>query len=57
MKSWHMLVCGALIVVGVVLVATGAGALVLLPALACAAMIGMMAWMMIRAGGGGRGEG
>jgi hypothetical protein len=57
MKSWHMLVCGALIVAGVVLVATGAGALVLLPALACAAMIGMMAWMMIRAGGGGRGEG
>jgi hypothetical protein len=49
-KSWHMLVCGALIVVGIVLVATGGGALALLPALACAAMMGAMVWMMVRGG-------
>jgi hypothetical protein len=52
MKPWHMIVCAALIVAGIVLVATGAGAVALLPALGCAAMMGMMIWMMIGAGGG-----
>jgi hypothetical protein len=47
MKPWHMLVCAVLIVAGVVLVATGAGAAALLPVVGCAAMVGMM----IRAGG------
>lgn len=53
MKPWHMLICAALVVAGIVLVAVGADAFVLVPALACAAMMGAMMWMMR---GGGSGE-
>ena len=55
MKPWHMLACAAFVVAGVVLVAVGADAFVLVPALACAAMMGAMMWMMMRGGGGGGG--
>lgn len=57
MKPWHMLVCAVLVAAGIVLVATGASALAVLPALGCAAMMGMMVWMMFRGGGHGGGEG
>jgi H+/Cl- antiporter ClcA len=53
MKSWHMLLCVAFVVASVVLVAAGAGALVFLPILGCAAMMGAMVWMMVRSGGPG----
>jgi hypothetical protein len=56
MKSWHMVVCAALIAVGVVLVATGASLVAIIPALVCVAMMGGMAWMMIRSGGRGGGD-
>lgn len=52
MKSWHMLICLALIVAAIVLVASGAGAIVLIPAIGCALMMGAMVWMMTRSGGG-----
>jgi len=53
MHGWHVALCAAFIVAGVVLVATGAGALAFLPALGCAAMMGLMVWMMVGRGGGG----
>jgi hypothetical protein len=56
MESWHMLGCAALIAIGAVLVPTGASFLALIPALACAVMMGGMAWTMIRSGGRGGGE-
>ncbi|MBK5231426.1 MAG: hypothetical protein JJE13_00390 [Thermoleophilia bacterium] len=51
MKSWHMLICLALIAAGIALVASGAGAIALIPAIGCALMMGAMVWMM-RSGGG-----
>jgi hypothetical protein len=51
MKRSHLLVCGALVVAGVALVAAGMGAAALIPAFACMAMMGAMVWMMA----GGRG--
>jgi hypothetical protein len=56
MQPWHMLVCAVLIVAAVVLVAIGAGAAAVLPALGCVAMMGMMTWMMIRTGDDGGGK-
>jgi hypothetical protein len=58
MKSWHMAVCGLLIAAGIVLVATGASAVALIPAAGCALMMGVMIWMMVGAGrrGGGGGD-
>jgi hypothetical protein len=56
MKPGHMLVCAALLGIGVVLVLTGAGAVAVLAPLGCVAMMGAMAWMMIRSGGHGRGD-
>lgn len=58
MKPSHMLLCAALLLVGVVLLLTGVGAggLVLLPSLACGLMMGAMMWMMMRAGQDERGE-
>jgi hypothetical protein len=53
MKSWHMLICLGLIVLGVVLVATGASAVAFLPAIACMLMMGAMMWIMMRGGGSG----
>lgn len=53
MKSWHMLVCLALVGAGFALVATGAGAFAVVPVAACALMMGAMVWMMMRGGGDG----
>jgi hypothetical protein len=55
MKPWHMLLCLAFVVAGVVLVAVGASAFAFLPILGCAAMMGAMVWMMMRSGGPGGG--
>jgi len=49
----HMLICAGLAVVVIVLVAAGAGAFAFIPVLGCALMMGMMVWMMVRAGGHG----
>jgi hypothetical protein len=46
MKSWHMLICFALIAAGIAVVATGAGAITLIPVIGCALMMGAMVWMM-----------
>lgn len=51
MKSWHMLACFVLIAAGIVLVASGAGAIALIPAIGCVLMLGAMVWMM-RSGDG-----
>ena len=58
MKPSHMLLCAGLLVVGVVLLATGAGsgAFLLLPFLFCGLMMGGMMWMMMRPSGNARGE-
>ena len=42
----HMWICGAMIAVALVVVAVTGNAFVLLPALGCLAMMGMMMWMM-----------
>ncbi len=47
----HLAICAALVAVAVVLLAIGAGPLALIAPLACAAMMGAMIWMMVRAGG------
>ena len=55
MKHSHMMIfCGVFVVVAIVLVAAGAGAFAILPALGCAVMMGMMVWMMV---GGARHHG
>ena len=41
-----MWMCGAMIVVAIAAVAATGNAFVLLPALGCLAMMGMMMWMM-----------
>lgn len=51
MKAWHMWACAALAAAAIVLVVTGAGALAFLAPLGCAAMMGMMVWMMVRGHG------
>lgn len=51
MKSTHLMLCGALIVAGALLLSTGAGAYAVLPLLLCGAMMGGMMWMMMRSGG------
>jgi len=48
MKSTHMLFCAALLVAGVVLVASGVGAAAYLPFVACMLMMGVMMWFMMR---------
>jgi hypothetical protein len=49
MNHWrYMLVCLGFVALAVVLVAFGASALAFAPALGCAAMMGMMVWMMVR---------
>lgn len=52
MKPWQMWLCGAFIVVAVVAVAVGGSTFILIPALACTAMMGAMVWMMLRMGSG-----
>jgi hypothetical protein len=47
MKS-HLWICAGLVGLGIVLVVAGAGSFAFLPALGCAAMMGMMVWMMVR---------
>ena len=56
MKPSHMRVCAALLVVGVVLLATGSGGYLVLPLLFCGLMMGGMMWMMMRPSGTARGE-
>jgi hypothetical protein len=48
MKSSHMLFCAALLVVGIVLLASGIGAVAFLPFVACMLMMGAMMWFMMR---------
>jgi hypothetical protein len=51
MKHSHMLwMCGGLMILAVVLVATGAGTWVFLAPLGCAVMMVGMVWMMVRMG-------
>jgi hypothetical protein len=56
MKVWPMAVCGLLVIGGVVLAVTGTGAVALLPAAGCVLMMGVMAWMVVRAARRGDGE-
>ena len=56
MKSSHMLICVSLLIVAVVLVATGVGFYVFLPLVLCMAMMGAMMWMMMRPRGGNDGD-
>ncbi len=48
MKSKHMLFCALLLIMGVVLFASGVGAAAFLPLVACMVMMGAMMWMMMR---------
>lgn len=50
MKTWHMLLCVGLVVLAVVVAISGNAAL-LIPAIACALMMGAMMWMMRGSGG------
>ena len=56
MKSSHMMLCGLLLVVAVVLVASGVGSYVLLPLVLCVAMMGGMMYMMMRPDRDDRGD-
>ena len=47
----HMWICVALMIIAIVLVAAGAGTLAFLAPLACAGMMVMMVWMMVRGHG------
>ena len=47
-KSTHMLLCAVLLVVGVVLLTSGVGAVAFLPFIACMLMMGAMMWFMMR---------
>ena len=54
MKHWHhMAICAGLVAVAIMLVAAGAGAFAFIAPLGCVLMMGMMIWMMARAGGHG----
>ena len=48
MKSLHLLFCAVLLIVGVVLVGSGVGAVAFLPFVACMVMMGGMMWFMMR---------
>jgi hypothetical protein len=51
MRHSHMMwFCGALMILGVVLAVTGAGAVAFLAPLGCVAMMGVMVWMMFGMG-------
>ena len=50
MKAQHMYICGAIMVVALLLVALGSGAWALLAPLGCVVMMAGMVWMMMRAG-------
>ncbi len=56
MKSSHMLLCALLLVVGVVLLTSGVGAVAFVPFVVCMGMMGVMIWMMMGAGRHGRGD-
>ena len=44
----HLAMCSPMLVIGVILIIGGAGALgVILPVLGCVLMMGMMMWMMV----------
>ena len=44
--SMHYAMCGLMVVIGVVLLATGSGAFAVLPILGCVAMMMFMMWGM-----------
>jgi hypothetical protein len=48
MKHWHIGLCVGLMALAAVLAVAGAGAFAFLAPLGCAAMMGMMVWMMVR---------
>jgi hypothetical protein len=48
MKAWHVGVCVGLAALAVALVMAGAEGFAFLAPLGCAAMMGMMIWMMVR---------
>ena len=50
MKATHMYICGAVMMVVLLLVALGSDAWVMLAPLGCIAMMAGMMWMMMRAG-------
>jgi len=51
----HLLMCAPMLVIGLVLLAGGAGVGALLPLVGCMAMMGAMMWMMM-GGMGGSGD-
>ena len=51
MKSGHVLFCALLLVVGVILLGSGVGAVAFLPFVACMLMMGVMMWFMMRTRG------
>ena len=53
----HMWLCGAMIVVAVVMVVVTGSAAFLLPVMGCVLMMGAMMWLMAGMGGHGRGKG
>lgn len=46
----HLAMCGGLMAIGAVAALAGLGALKLLASAGCMLMMGMMVWMMVRAG-------
>ena len=56
MKSNHILLCAALLVLGVVLLSSDVGAFAFLPLLLCGLMMGGMMWMMMRPRGSSNGD-
>ncbi len=56
MKSSHMLLCALLLVVGVVLLTSGVGAVAFVPLVVCMGTMGVMMWMTMGAGRHGRGD-
>jgi hypothetical protein len=56
MKTNHMLLCASLVIVGAILLSSGAGAVAFLPVVLCMAMMGATMWFMMRPGGHDRSD-
>ena len=56
MKSSHIVICASLLIVGVVLFASGVGTAAFPFLVACVLMMGAMVWLMMRPGGTDRGD-